>query len=731
MTLDVDPRRTHVVCIGIDTYEDPRLPTMPGLTASATRFAAWAVSRGVAPESVWVAGSWDDPATTALPAGVVTFGTKHRDLQDLFSELSDKSGDMLIVYWAGHGVLNSERGRVLFVSDSNDKVERSFGVENLQDFLASEAVRGFDLDVLFVDACANFAHEVDVRHALTGAALTKGDNRAVEQWTLYSAGQGEYATADSVRQTTAFSGALLQWLEDEGTIPIDFAEAVARVDLALEELRDADVTRQHLVTREVKTPGKEGWAATGRDNRLPVSGDSLRAVVGTALTVRQLHDLVQRISSRLGLDDDAVRAALAECLERPLTAQEPVAGLVAEVQSRRLRDALLRSLRARAATDEARSAVAELQESWVRHEAAATFVQQFGPVTRQQLRLACYDALPEVLNSIPATLDAALDLAASYSGPPDFTSLLRFVVALERVCGVPLPEHAFTSFVDPSALQGLRRAWRRPVEAEVRLVVEIRPGPLSSRRFTWPREIIAHTRLSDTTWQPPEIIACSPSEAGVRVAVDELVRTVSEHHTSFSVGFLVPRAVVDCVPESWGVTPNVLSLERPLWHDRTTTLHVAERHGARSLLTAWDTRVREIRASVEETSLAFDWIDECDHLDLQNRFKEHVTPCCAFTFALGASPAELLTDPLIAVVAVGAPYVLWMDEPPEDWTVARRLLDDLIERSGLYRLPELLRELRQRDRDGLGRCVRLVWDDPDALPPRPELVGNERREPRP
>ena len=53
----------------------------------------------------------------------------------------------------------------------------------------------------------------------------------------------------------------------------------------------------------------------------------------------------------------------------------------------------------------------------------------------------------------------------------------------------------------------------------------------------------------------------------------------------------------------------------------------------------------------------------------------------------------------------------------------RAQLQLLVEGGAFKDVPVRLRDLRKRDREGLGKNLRIVWDDPEALPPLPELIG--------
>jgi len=721
---DVDPKRTHVVSIGIEDYENAMFPPLAGVAKGATRFAQWAIAAGVKPANVRLASS---PAAHLAGnlAKVASYEATFGGIETLFLDLRGAAGDLLLVYWAGHGVLNNCRQRVLFTSDSDEVRARYFRVDNLHDFLASDRVPGFDRNVLFIDACANFAHEINLDRSMANATFENFRGRRIQQWTLFSAAQGEYAQNDAVNQQTAFSAALLPWLKANSGIPIDFYAAVDHVTAQLKKLSDDGTTMQHPVRREVRTPFMEGWEPTMYGEGMPVSGREQKAAGSVQLTIRQLHRLNEEMRRFLGMDDAEIREALLVAVGGSTSEyQDDTRRLITEVHRLGRRDAFRAHINSAATSDQARDGVGFLMSAWDRHAAVSSFLPHFGAVPRPELMRALTHALGARPFPPPIALDDAMNSAAEKEGPPEYMRLIRFVVALEAITGARLPDATFERYVDAATLEQRRLEAVNLGNAEARLVIEV--GSASSPRpFTWPQELTAHVRGSDGNWTTLPVVPSHGTKAGVHQAVQELVLELSRTHDTFSIGFLVPRAAIDVVIESWKVQPNRYSAERPLWYDHTTTLHIAERGTNKDLVRVWRRRVESIRESLDRRDdPSFDWIDTGeDVVALQARITRGAAHCQVFKFRLGKSPARILRDPLLASMGAGAPYVLWMVEPPTDWTDAQAVLDDVMGQSTFYDLPELVRDLRQRDPDGLGRNLRLVWDDPDVLPKLPWLSG--------
>lgn len=197
---------------------------------------------------------------------------------------------------------------------------------------------------------------------------------------------------------------------------------------------------------------------------------------------------------------------------------------------------------------------------------------------------------------------------------------------------------------------------------------------------------------------------------------------------SFTVGFILDRAAFETAPESW-MQAQDLADPIPLGQLHPTVLHSGERLGAARPRTLWKERVSAIRARLVHEPPDVCWIERerrTDPAAIHRTVADSAAACIGFAFAPDAVLGELNTDPIVAVVAVGAPYVLWVDREPQDWDATRRNVADLVTLGPFDELAERIRRLRATDPG----VLRLLWDEPDALPPKEMLQGVlvERRE---
>ena len=125
---------------------------------------------------------------------------------------------------------------------------------------------------------------------------------------------------------------------------------------------------------------------------------------------------------------------------------------------------------------------------------------------------------------------------------------------------------------------------------------------------------------------------------------------MASDHRLFSIGFLLPRAAFYAVPEMWTTSQSPLAPERPVWEDRPTTLHVAERRLDQTAVEAWNTAVERITRSLRNVNPTFEWIGSgVDFFGIKDRVEASEARAQGFEFGLDR-PADLASDPLIASV---------------------------------------------------------------------------------
>ncbi|WP_067473459.1 caspase, EACC1-associated type [Nocardia amamiensis] len=136
-----DPARSRAVLLGTSRFADPELPDLPAVRNNLTDLAQVLTNT----------------QATALPRGhcvVVADESDRGIIGDALNSAAAQAGDMLLVYYAGHGLIG--RGGTLYLSLPNTRSDRdmvgwtAFPFEMLRDTLADA---GATNRVLILDCC--------------------------------------------------------------------------------------------------------------------------------------------------------------------------------------------------------------------------------------------------------------------------------------------------------------------------------------------------------------------------------------------------------------------------------------------------------------------------------------------------------------------------------------------------------------------------------------------------
>jgi hypothetical protein len=730
MNGSIDPARVLVMSIGIERYGYGSPMDLPGAAAEAMRFARWAAACGVPPERILLGCSWldaDDDRSHA--AGFRLIETSQQAVENAVVEVSQQTGDLLLVFWCGHGLVSDDR-RVLFTSDARIEHLRALDVDRLLRYLRSNRLIGFDRQVLLIDACANFVEDVGFdSNAVTSGTLPVGDPRERSQFVLFAAAQGQAAHFDRLQRHGTFSDTVLTWLEQQGPDLQPDLDGLARhVEDVLESLRGARVTRQRPVWLWYRSLA--GHEAILRYGGMPVSGAAQAALRRAGMTVAQLHRIARAVAETPTLATLASRQQLLNALDGTAADAQGEETALIEALSKHLAkgDAvrIFDVLRDWAATDEERLAVHAAELCWRRQEWIAPALEAFDTASGEEARAAYYRVVPASdSNPPPKDLDEAMDLAAAYGrAPAAIATLHRLVARLEHRTGTQVNDAWFD--LPAAQLRALR------VEATVeraetaRLVIDLHDPQAPAGSLSWPATVLGHLYLPDKReWKQTSQLT-EPTADGARQAIDRLLSWAYDHGlATFTLGLIVSRPAIDEMPETWEFG-DVLVAPTPLWRDRPTVLHCAERLRTPRARARWQEKLAAIRQQLTDSLPEVLWI-EADHRDSPASIRDAVTSGRAACFGLGFAThglgRDLHRDPLIATIAAGAPYVVWAQAEPEDWQATRQRLLALTQRGDFAETPVRLHEVIRAHATGPCNGLRLIWDEPKILPPLGQLTG--------
>ncbi|MFC8868910.1 caspase family protein [Streptomyces sp. NPDC057148] len=262
----MDPARVHALVVGVETYDAGPGWDLPGPARDAVRFHRLLRAAGVPDANIRLHLAPLPPYVPEVPYAPADHATLRRQL---VRELPTARGEVLWVWWGGHGVLDRAGHLRLFCADATTEDKLGIDLDSALERYAGDAVPGLADQLWLVDACETFEEALAFREPLPPDALPVGRRgTAHRQTVLRAAGRGRTAANDPVRATGLFSDVLLALLADRAAVlpaPPDPEELFPAVRARIAALREAGRTLQYPEIRlqspertEVLVPGAPG-----------------------------------------------------------------------------------------------------------------------------------------------------------------------------------------------------------------------------------------------------------------------------------------------------------------------------------------------------------------------------------------------------------------------------------------------------------------------------------------
>ncbi len=119
MVVDLNPQQTYALVVGIEKYAAGQAWNLNGPAQDAGRFCGWLLDRQVPKENILLFSSaLEESALNQKTNGLEFHPPKRQNIyQTLINELPQKRGNLLFVFWGGHGIITPEGKRCLFYAD--------------------------------------------------------------------------------------------------------------------------------------------------------------------------------------------------------------------------------------------------------------------------------------------------------------------------------------------------------------------------------------------------------------------------------------------------------------------------------------------------------------------------------------------------------------------------------------------------------------------------------------
>jgi hypothetical protein len=322
----VSPQRTCALVVGIERYDADRTWDLDGPASDAVRFTSWLLSRGVPADRILVFLSplEDKSPSVPLPPGVSASPARREPVTSAITRiLPEWRGDLLWLFWAGHGVLTRDDRLRLFFADATTDDKRNLDLSSLLTALRSDRYAGFPRQIGVVDACQTYADRLQLATTLPAEALPYGQPLpGREQFFLYAAGPGQVAVNLGSVRAGLFSRAVMAELTGacgDGWPP-DMDLVAAGLDRYFSELRAAG--------RADQTPTSFRWRPWAGGER--ILGETVAGPAGAAAAARVrppsgavLREVVEQLLNINVMTDAVIRASIVRRLRKGLATTIP------------------------------------------------------------------------------------------------------------------------------------------------------------------------------------------------------------------------------------------------------------------------------------------------------------------------------------------------------------------------------------------------------------------------
>lgn len=288
MQLMAKPERTFGLIVGIEKYHESAWNVTGGGPADdALKFAHWLHQHGVPKENIRLClSALEENHQLIGECGLTVELATEQNISDIVTNfLSPKSGDLLYIFWAGHGLITPGRERRLLCADANKQNWQNLDLNSLLVLLGSDKFQ-IRNHICIIDACANYVLESKGRPTnLGGKAFLSGQPKQdSQQFVLLATREGEQAKVNSENKTGYFSQAVREaFTTANGTFPPNMrevTEAVKQRFISLDKKQlptyfysrswDGDIEKFHFNPSEIPhdIPQSQARKFVGRDEEI-------------------------------------------------------------------------------------------------------------------------------------------------------------------------------------------------------------------------------------------------------------------------------------------------------------------------------------------------------------------------------------------------------------------------------------------------------------------------------
>ncbi|MEB3281305.1 MAG: HEAT repeat domain-containing protein [Lyngbya sp.] len=231
---EINPEKTYALVVGVEKYQEGA-KNLKGPARDAVQFAIWLLSKNVNPNNIGLfispleeenliqEAQEQEKKFNQIPRNSATFENIESFIDQQLHNQS-QSGDLLYVFWSGHGLITPSQEQTetrLLFSDFSNSSPRNLNLSSLVNALKfTQKHKGFSRQIYLIDACADvyISNQFQVKEMRFSPFGMKDKLQPRQQYILFSVTEG--ATAINKKsEGGSFSQAIFEELKHQPLLP--------------------------------------------------------------------------------------------------------------------------------------------------------------------------------------------------------------------------------------------------------------------------------------------------------------------------------------------------------------------------------------------------------------------------------------------------------------------------------------------------------------------------------
>jgi hypothetical protein len=283
------PEHTHALIVGIERYAAGPLWDLNGPLNDALAIRRWLLGSGVPAGQIHLHVS----ALEANQAELNNLKIDHHEATDQalrktiesLKKIPVAQDDLLVLYWAGHGLISTEH-HCLLLAEATYQDCKTYSVGNLRSSFANENCPGFAQQIFLFDTCRSFHRQPESPPPVVPLPL--GQQISKSQFIFFASQEGQAATNLGQEQCGLFTKMLLEKIASSKEAKDVWPPKMDNIATSVQQMF-AENPQQYPVYKYYR-----GWQGNESIDSLPADGapapakaadpiDRLDAVNGLAL----------------------------------------------------------------------------------------------------------------------------------------------------------------------------------------------------------------------------------------------------------------------------------------------------------------------------------------------------------------------------------------------------------------------------------------------------------------